>query len=319
MAQQAEEIRDRVIRQHTQDVRHYINGRFVDADSGKSFANLNPLTQERINWVSEGGQAEIDRAVAAAQEAFQQGPWGKMKVSERLSYLYKIADIIDEHIDEIAPLESYDTGLPISQTKNMVARSAQNFRFYAEMVNSRMVGEAYQVDDEFLNYTIHKPIGVAGLITPWNAPFMLETWKIAPALATGNTVVLKPAEWSPLTANRLAELIDQAGLPEGVFNVVHGWGEKAGAALVAHPDVQLISFTGETATGSEIMKNGADTLKRVSMELGGNRRSSCLMMRIWIVPWMLASGESSPLTVNAVRPTPDCLSMNRLRSALFKH
>lgn len=269
MAQQAEEIRDRVIRQHTQDVRHYINGRFVDADSGKSFANLNPLTQERINWVSEGGQAEIDRAVAAAQEAFQQGPWGKMKVSERLSYLYKIADIIDEHIDEIAPLESYDTGLPISQTKNMVARSAQNFRFYAEMVNSRMVGEAYQVDDEFLNYTIHKPIGVAGLITPWNAPFMLETWKIAPALATGNTVVLKPAEWSPLTANRLAELIDQAGLPEGVFNVVHGWGEKAGAALVAHPDAQLISFTGETATGSEIMKNGADTLKRVSMELGG--------------------------------------------------
>ena len=269
MAQRVEEMRNQVIRQHTKDIKHYINGNFVDAESEKSFENTNPFTNERINRVSEGDKPEIDRAVAAAKEAFQQGPWGKMKVSERLSYIHKIADVIDEHIEEIAPLESYDTGLPISQTKKMVARAAHNFRFYAEMVNSRMVGEAYQVDDEFLNYTIHKPVGVAGLITPWNAPFMLETWKIAPALATGNTVVLKPAEWSPLTANRLAEIIDQAGLPEGVFNVVHGFGETAGAALVAHPDVQLISFTGETATGSEIIKNGADTLKRVSMELGG--------------------------------------------------
>lgn len=127
----------------------------------------------------------------------------------------------------------------------------------------------YQVDGEFINYTIHKPVGVAGLITPWNAPFMLETWKIAPALATGNTVVLKPGEWSPITANRLAEIIDKAELPKGVFNVVHGFGETAGAGLVAHPDVKLISFTGETTTGSEIIKNGADTLKRVSAELGG--------------------------------------------------
>lgn len=203
-----------------------------------------------------------------AHRAFH-GEWGQLKVSERLKYIYKIADLIDEHIEEIAPLESMDTGLPISQTKNMVARSAQNFRFYAEMVSNRLVGEAYQVDDEFINYTIHKPIGVAGLITPWNAPFMLETWKIAPALATGNTVVLKPGEWSPVTANRLAEIIDKAELPKGVFNVVHGFGETAGASLVAHPNVQLISFTGETTTGSEIIKNGADTLKRVSAELGG--------------------------------------------------
>src|SRR5699024_4993344 len=157
--------------------------------------------------------------------------WGKMKVSERLSYIHKIADVIDEHIEEIAPLESYDTGLPISQTKKMVARAAHNFRLYAEMVNSRMVGEAYQVDDEYLNYTIHRPAGVPALITPWNARFMLETRKSAPALGTGNTVVLKPAAWSPLTANRLAEIIDQAGLPEGVSNVVHGFGETAAAAL----------------------------------------------------------------------------------------
>lgn len=250
------------------DIQLYINGEFVDAASGKTFENINPFTNEVINHVAKGDSTDIHAAVEAAHRAFH-GEWGQLKVSERLKYIYKIADLIDEHIEEIAPLESMDTGLPISQTKNMVARSAQNFRFYAEMVSNRLVGEAYQVDDEFINYTIHKPIGVAGLITPWNAPFMLETWKIAPALATGNTVVLKPGEWSPVTANRLAEIIDKAELPKGVFNVVHGFGETAGASLVAHPNVQLISFTGETTTGSEIIKNGADTLKRVSAELGG--------------------------------------------------
>ncbi|WP_188456933.1 5-carboxymethyl-2-hydroxymuconate semialdehyde dehydrogenase [Virgibacillus oceani] len=250
------------------DIQLYINGEFVDAESEKTFENLNPFTNEVINHVAEGDKADIDKAVASANAAFK-GTWRKMKVAERLDYVKKIAAVIDEHIDEIAPLESYDTGLPISQTKKMVARAAKNFQFYAEMVASRMVGEAYQADDEFINYTIHKPHGVAGLITPWNAPFMLETWKIAPALATGNTVVLKPAEWSPLTANKLAEVIDKAGLPKGVFNVVHGFGETAGASLVSNRDVKLISFTGETKTGSEITKNGADSLKRVSMELGG--------------------------------------------------
>jgi len=250
-------------------VKLYINGEFVDSKSGASFENLNPFTNEVINTVAEGRKEDIDAAVKAAKDAFKNGPWGSMKVSERLSYVYKIADLIDKHLPEIAELESYDTGLPISQTKKMVARAADNFRFYAEMVKNRMVGEVYHVDDEFMNYTVQKPVGVAGLITPWNAPFMLETWKVAPALATGNTVILKPAEWSPLTANKLAEIIHEANLPKGVFNVVHGYGETAGASLVAHEDVQLISFTGETTTGSEIMKNGADTLKRFSMELGG--------------------------------------------------
>ncbi|WP_132744957.1 5-carboxymethyl-2-hydroxymuconate semialdehyde dehydrogenase [Scopulibacillus darangshiensis] len=247
----------------------YINGEFIPSQSGKSFRNISPFTNNMINEVAEGGSAEINAAVAAAKEAFDNGPWGKMKVAERLDYIRKIADIIDAHADEIAYLEAVDTGLPISQTKKQAARASQNFRFYAETVSTRMAGEAYQVDNEFLNYTIHKPIGVAGLITPWNAPFMLETWKIAPALATGNTVVLKPAELSPLSAGRLAEIIHEAELPNGVFNVVHGFGETAGAALVAHPDAKLISFTGETVTGSEIMKNGADQLKRYSMELGG--------------------------------------------------
>ncbi|MGP4063208.1 5-carboxymethyl-2-hydroxymuconate semialdehyde dehydrogenase [Halobacillus sp. H74] len=250
------------------NVQLYIDGRFVNAESNQEFDNINPFSNEKINSVASGGKEDIHKAALAAKRAFK-GEWGNMKQKERLAFIYKIADLIDEHVEELAPLESYDTGLPLSITKKMVSRASQNFRFYAEMVSSRMVGDAYQVDDEFLNYTIHKPVGVAGLITPWNAPFMLETWKIAPALATGNTVILKPAEWSPLTANKLAEIIDKSGLPDGVFNVVHGFGETAGASLVAHEDVELISFTGETTTGSEIMKNGADALKRFSMELGG--------------------------------------------------
>ncbi|WP_017185782.1 5-carboxymethyl-2-hydroxymuconate semialdehyde dehydrogenase [Alkalibacillus haloalkaliphilus] len=250
------------------DISLYINGEFVKSNSQETFENINPFTNEPINHIAAGDAADIDAAVAAAKRAFHD-EWGQMKLDERLDYVYKIGDLIEEHSEEIAVLESYDTGLPISQTRKMIARSAKNFRFYAEMVKSHLYGEAYQVDDEFVNYSVRKPVGVAGLITPWNAPFMLETWKIAPALATGNTVVLKPAEWSPLSANRIAEVIHEAGLPDGVFNVVHGYGETAGAALVRHPDVPLISFTGETTTGSEIMKNGADALKQFSMELGG--------------------------------------------------
>lgn len=254
--------------QKLDDISLYINGEFVEASSKETFENLSPFTNEKINLVASGDASDIDKAVAAAKKAFH-GEWGQLKLEERLGYVNKIGDLIEEHSEEIAMLESYDTGLPISQTRKMIARSAKNFRFYADMVKSHLYGEAYQVDDEFINYSVRKPVGVAGLITPWNAPFMLETWKIAPALATGNTVVLKPAEWSPLSANRIAEVIDQAGLPDGVFNVVHGYGETAGAALVRHPDVPLISFTGETTTGSEIMKNGADALKQFSMELGG--------------------------------------------------
>lgn len=247
----------------------YINGEFSSSSSGTTIKNMNPFTNEQINEVAEGQSEDINKAVAAAREAFDHGPWKTMKLTKRMSYIYRIADLIDEEVEKISFLESLDTGLPISQTRKMVSRASENFRFYARMVESRLVGDAYQVDDEFINYTINAPVGVAGLITPWNAPFMLETWKVAPALATGNTVVLKPAELSPLSANLLAEIIHKANLPKGVFNVVHGYGETAGDALVKHPDVQLISFTGETKTGSTIIKNSADTLKSCSMELGG--------------------------------------------------
>ena len=205
------------------DISLYINGEFVPKCKWATIKNYNPFTNEQINEVAEGRKEDIDKAVAAARDAFDNGPWRTMKLKERMAYIYKIADLIDEEVENIAYLESLDTGLPISQTRNMVSRASENFRFYARMVESRLVGDAYQVDDDFINYTINAPVGVAGLITPWNAPFMLETWKVAPALATGNTVVLKPAEFSPLSANLLAEVIHKAGLPKGVFNVVHGY------------------------------------------------------------------------------------------------
>jgi 5-carboxymethyl-2-hydroxymuconic-semialdehyde dehydrogenase len=253
---------------HVERVKLYINGEFVETSSKETFENTNPFTNEVINTVSSGQEEDINKAVAAAKEAFE-GSWGKMKVKNRMEYINRIADLIDEDIEEIAFLESMDTGLPISQTKKMTARAAENFRFYARLVQTKLHGESYPVDDEFINYTLYKPLGPVGLITPWNAPFMLETWKVAPALATGNTVILKPAELSPLTADKLAKIIHKAGLPDGVFNVVHGFGESAGAALVAHPAVKAISFTGETTTGATIIRNSADTLKKTSMELGG--------------------------------------------------
>ncbi|EIT84332.1 5-carboxymethyl-2-hydroxymuconate semialdehyde dehydrogenase [Fictibacillus macauensis ZFHKF-1] len=255
--------------QKVDDVLLYIDGAFVAAEQGGTFVNRSPYTNELLGEVAEGTEADIEKAVACAKAAFKKGPWGSMKVDERMTYIHKIADLIDEEIEEIAYLEALDTGLPIAQTRKMTARAAENFRFYARMVQTKLHGESYPVDHEFINYTVYKPVGVVGLITPWNAPFMLETWKVAPALATGNTVVLKPAELSPLTANKLAEIIHKAQLPNGVFNVVHGMGERAGAALVAHKEVQAISFTGETTTGSLIIKNAADSLKKTSMELGG--------------------------------------------------
>ena len=182
--------------------------------------------------------------------------------------LRRIAQGIRDHAEEFIAREVADIGMPISQMKGLAARAAQNFDYYAAVV-PELHGRAFQVGDEFLNYTIRKPVGVAGLIMPWNAPLMLSTWRIAPALGAGNTVVLKPAEWSPLTATLLATVFEEAGVPPGVFNVVHGFGETAGAPLSRHPGVDLICFTGETTTGQAIIAAGAPTLKRSSVELGG--------------------------------------------------
>jgi 5-carboxymethyl-2-hydroxymuconic-semialdehyde dehydrogenase len=248
--------------------RHYIDGAFTESFDGRTFETLNPTTNEVLGEAADGSAAEIGAAVAAARRAFDEGPWAHLSATARAAALRRIAALLREHAEEFIEAEVLDIGLPIAQMGGLAARAAENFDFYATVV-SDLHGRAFQVGDEFVNYTIRKPVGVAALIMPWNAPLMLSTWRVAPALAAGNTIVLKPAEWSPVTATLLARVIGEAELPPGVFNVVHGFGETAGAPLSAHPDVQLVAFTGESATGRLIAAAGASTLKRVSMELGG--------------------------------------------------
>ena len=251
------------------NVKHFIDNEFVDSVAGGTFETLNPATNAPIGTVADGQPADIDRAVQAARRAFDDGPWPRLSPEARAKHLRRIADLIEKHADDIADREIVDTGVPVRQVKGgAIPRAAYNFNYFADMTN-RLTGESYPVGGAFLNYSIRRPVGVAGLITPWNTPFMLETWKVAPCLAFGNTCVLKPAEWSPVSADKLAAIIQEADLPPGVFNIVHGYGETAGAPLVAHPLVQVISFTGETITGQSIIRNGAATLKRYSMELGG--------------------------------------------------
>ena len=252
---------------------HYIGGKQVPSVHGLTFGVADPVSNRVYAQVAAGGAEDVDRAVEAAATAFEAGPWPGMPARARAKVLGKIADAIESRADEVAGLETFDTGLPITQAKGQAARAAENFRFFADVIVA-------QHEDAFssagqLGYVLRKPVGVAGLITPWNTPFMLETWKLAPALASGCTVVLKPAEWTPLSASLLPGIMTEAGVPDGVFNIVHGIGEDAGAALVAHPRVPLISFTGETATGQIIMRSAADHLKRLSMELGG--KSPCVI------------------------------------------
>ena len=247
---------------------HYIGGSFVPSASGSTFETLNPSNNEVLALAADGGEADVDAAVAAAREAFDQGDWPRLKSTERAQVLRRIAQAIRDHAEEFIAREVADIGMPIAQMGGLAARAAQNFDYYAGVV-PELYGRSFQVGDEFINYTIRKPVGVAGLIMPWNAPLMLSTWRMAPALAAGNTVVLKPAEWSPLTATYLAEVLEEADVPPGVFNVVQGLGETAGAPLSRHPGVDLICFTGETRTGQAIIAAGAPTLKRSSVELGG--------------------------------------------------
>ncbi|SRR5579875_2582949 len=247
-------------------LRNFINGEFVDSNSKERFEFLNPSNNKILGTIPAGSEKDVDMAVKAARKAFES--WRNMSMSKRSEMLHEVARLIRKYKEELARIETLNVGIPISQTRSQVERAAENFDFFADML-TKLSEEVYVDDDKFINYVIRSPIGVAGLITPWNTPLMLETWKIAPCLAAGDTCVLKPAEWTPMSANKLAEIMQEAGIPAGVFNIVHGIGELSGAALVAHPYVRLISFTGETVTGMEIMRNGASTLKRFSMELGG--------------------------------------------------
>jgi len=247
---------------------HVIGGEAVESADGATFAVLDPVTNEPYLQAAAGKRADVDRAVAAARTAFEEGPWPRMLPRERSRILHRIADIVESRDARLAEWETFDSGLPISQALGQARRAAENFRFFADLIVAQ-ADDAFKVPGRQLNYVNRKPIGVAGLITPWNTPFMLESWKLGPALATGNTVVLKPAEFTPLSASLWAGIFAEAGLPEGVFNLVNGLGEEAGDALVKHPDVPLISFTGESRTGQLIFANAAPFLKGLSMELGG--------------------------------------------------
>jgi len=244
-------------------VKHWIDGRQVD--SAERFVTTNPATGEAITEVASGGEAEINAAVAAAKAAFP--AWANTPAKQRAKLMRRLGELIEQNVPHLAALETMDTGLPIAQTsKQLIPRASENFHFFAE-VCTQVNGRTYPVDDQMLNYTLYQPVGVCALISPWNVPFMTATWKVAPCLALGNTAVLKMSELSPLTADQLGRLALEAGIPPGVLNVVQGYCATAGDALVRHPDVRVVSFTGGTTTGKRIMERAG--LKKFSMELGG--------------------------------------------------
>jgi acyl-CoA reductase-like NAD-dependent aldehyde dehydrogenase len=247
----------------------FIGGQWRPPASGETYATVNPATEEISARVAKGDERDVDLAVQAARRAFDQGPWPRMAAAERARLLWKLADLISANLDEMARLESVNTGKTLFDSgKVEIPFAAEVFRYYAGWT-TKIHGETLNLRDGAFTFTLRQPVGVVGAIVPWNFPFLLASWKIAPALAAGNTVVLKPASLTPLTALRFAELSREAGLPEGVFNVVTGPGGKVGMALVRHPGVDKIAFTGSTDVGKGIMREAAGTLKRVSLELGG--------------------------------------------------
>jgi 5-carboxymethyl-2-hydroxymuconic-semialdehyde dehydrogenase len=243
---------------------HMIAGRRVDGK--RTFETTSPVDKSHIADVAQGTADDIDRAAMAAKAA--QKSWAAWDPAKRQKLMHKIADRIEAHADDIAVLECWDTGQAYRFMSKAAVRAAENFRFFGDRCGSARDGANYPTADHW-HTTTRVPIGPVGVITPWNTPFMLSTWKIAPALAAGCTVVHKPAEWSPVTADMLVKICHEAGLPDGVLNTVHGIGEEAGKALTEHPDIKAIGFVGESATGSAIMRQGAATLKRVHFELGG--------------------------------------------------
>jgi aminomuconate-semialdehyde/2-hydroxymuconate-6-semialdehyde dehydrogenase len=246
---------------------NFIDGTFVAPVSKSYFDDLNPATGEVIAQIPDSDGADVDRAVEAAKRAFPS--WSNVRAEERSRILLRLADLIEQNLDELAELESRDNGKPVSLAKRMdIPRAVANFRFFATAILHH-ASEAHVTDHVALNYTLRQPIGVAGLISPWNLPLYLLSWKIAPAIASGNTCVAKPSELTPLTADALACLSIEAGVPNGVMNIVHGYGAKAGAAICAHPDVPLISFTGGTVTGARVAATAAPMFKKLSLELGG--------------------------------------------------
>ena len=246
-----------------------IDGQWRTSLSGKTFPTINPATEQKIADVAEGDAADIDLAVQAARRAFETGPWPKMDARDRGRLLNKLADLIEENQDELAALETLDNGKPINDSRTAdLPLVIDCFRYYAGWAD-KIAGQTIPVRGNYFTYTRREPVGVAGQIIPWNFPMLMVAWKWAPALAAGCTIVLKPAEQTPLTALRMGELALEAGFPPGVINIVPGYGPTAGAALVKHPQVDKIAFTGEYRTAQIIMRDAAETLKRLTFELGG--------------------------------------------------
>jgi aldehyde dehydrogenase (NAD+) len=248
----------------------FINGKWVNSVSGKTFATLNPSTGQEICQVAEADSADVDLAVKAARKAFESGPWKKMSAAERGRRINKLADLMEQNLSELAALESLDNGKPLRDSLNAdLPLSIKAYRYYAGWCD-KTHGKTIPVEGEYFCYTKHEPVGVVGQIIPWNFPLLMTAWKWAPALATGCTIVLKPAEQTPLTALRMAALAQEADIPDGVINVVPGFGPTAGAAITSHMDIDKVAFTGEGSTGQLVMQAAAKSnLKRVSLELGG--------------------------------------------------
>src|SRR5882762_9906943 len=255
----------------TNSARNYqllIDGQCVDAQSGKTFNTPNPATGETLAEVAEADKADIDNAVTAARRAFE-GKWSKMSARDRGRMLYKLSQLIEEHSTELAALETADNGKPIKESAYVdLPQVAENFEYFAGWA-TKIEGETIPVPGQMFNYTLREPVGVCGQIIPWNFPLLMAAWKLAPALAAGNTVVLKPAEQTPVTAMELGKLIQEAGFPDGVVNIVPGYGETAGAALAAHPGIDKVAFTGSTEVGKLVARAAAENLTKVSLELGG--------------------------------------------------
>ena len=247
----------------------FIGGKWVEAASGKTFPTINPATGETLTMIAEGDERDVAAAVEAARKAFDSGPWAEMSAADRAKLLWKVGDLIDKYNEELGTLETLDNGKPIFESRQIdMPMTAEVFRYYAGWA-TKIHGETVPVRGPFLHYTLREPLGVVAAIVPWNFPLLLASWKVAPALAAGNTVVLKPASWTPLTALRFAELCQEAGVPDGVVNVITGPGATLGKALVRHPGVAKVAITGETRTGQEILRDSAETLKHVTLELGG--------------------------------------------------
>ncbi|HCK70703.1 MAG TPA: betaine-aldehyde dehydrogenase, partial [Planctomycetaceae bacterium] len=247
----------------------FIGGQWVPAQSGKTFDTLHPATEEVICQIAEGDAADVDLAVKAARDAFDNGPWRTMDARERGALMMKLADLIEEEIDELAALETLDNGKPINDSRNVdLPLTIDCLRYYAGYAD-KIHGQTIPVRGNFFTYTKKEPVGVVGQIIPWNFPMLMVAWKWGPALAAGCTIVMKPAEQTPLTCLRMARLAQKAGIPDGVINVVPGFGPTAGAAVVQHPGIDKVAFTGEYKTAQTIMADASQTLKRLTFELGG--------------------------------------------------